>query len=128
MDQYDIILKLTSGTAGDVEAVRLLNDFSRELGWHPSGPLVKINIEDFGSYHLVVEHGLENSAVITFLARNIRYSELASSQKAELLSLSYNNLVDWHIYVEAEEVSYVFNRRSTYNAFETFRIRRNRLD
>ncbi len=128
MDQYDIILRLTSGNAGDVEAVRLLNDFSHELGWQPSGPLIKINIEDFGSYHLIVEHGLENSAVITFLSQNIRYSELASSQKAELLSLSYNNLVDWHIYVEPEEVSYVFNRRSTYNAFDTFRISRNRLD
>jgi len=59
---------------------------------------------------LVVEHGLDNTAVITFLKRTNPYYSLRRNDCTNLLSISYNNLVDWHLFPDHEGLTIVFNR------------------
>ena len=66
-NQYDIIMQLTSKELLDIDRPRILNDFAYELGWQPSDRLAGLTVDDFANAHLVVEHGLENTAMITFL-------------------------------------------------------------
>lgn len=108
--KYNIILELTSKPLIDSDRYRLLNDFASEFGWRPSDSLDEPSLSDFSNAHLVVEHGLENSAVITFFKNSRRFSDLDRAEKNHLLSISYNNLVEWHIQVEFDKVTYVFNR------------------
>ena len=90
---------------------RIFNDFSDQFGWHPSdylGP--EYGLESKSNGHLIVEHGLENSAVITFIAEPTRIIELSSSDARILLEISYNNLVDFHLIVDQNKVAVYFNR------------------
>ena len=107
---FEIILKLTRGSVSPVEQQRMFKDFSRLLGWEPSDRFEPDeDLQDVTNGHLIVEHGLEQSAVITFLKNSLL--TLQPEQSKKILSISYNNLIDWHIYVEAEKASFVFNRR-----------------
>lgn len=112
LDHYELIQQLTSEGVVPVDQQyrRRLNDFASGLGWRPSDQLTLPGTEEFSSGHLVVEHGLRNSAVISFLRQPIRYPDLELPQQKALLNASYNNLIDWHIVVGYNEASYVYNR------------------
>ena len=100
---FDIISGLTSSQPAGYDKSTLINQFSEELGWVPSYSMRPHSGEDFVTAHLVVEHGLQNSAIISFL--NKSYYELSNSERSGLLNLSYNNLVDWHIHVEKGNIT-----------------------
>jgi type I restriction-modification system DNA methylase subunit len=117
LDHYELIQQLTSEPVSPVENRRRLNDFAVELGWRPSDQLALRGAEEFTSGHLVVEHGLQNSAVISFLRRPVRYPDLNSYQQKILLNASYNNLIDWHIAVDYDGASFVYNRAAPPNFF-----------
>lgn len=104
----DLLRRLTMLNLPDSERRRSLNRFTRELGWRPSGLVDGFSTRSFAAAHLVVEHGLENSAVISFLGQP--YSRLDLSQQKALLSISYNNLVDWHISIDEFSATILFNR------------------
>ncbi len=110
---FDLINSLTTDAELIIDKRSLVNQFAYEFGWTPSYLLNTPDNIDLVSANLVVEHGLENTAVITFLKKSYRSLEL--TQRQNLLSLSYNNLVDWHIYVEKEKITYVYNRASPNN-------------
>lgn len=94
---YDSIIRLTSPELdlSDSEKIRLLNDFSHEFGWTPNDRLEVPTVNDVSSAHLIVEHGLENQAVISFLTKP--YHNLTKEEQQRILCVSYNNLVDWHM-------------------------------
>jgi tRNA1(Val) A37 N6-methylase TrmN6 len=117
LDHYGLVQQLTSEPLSPVERRRRLNDFAVELGWRPSDQLTLRRAEEFTSGHLVVEHGLQNSAVITFLRRPVRYPDLNSYQQRILLNASYNNLIDWHIAIDYDGASFVYNRAAPPNFF-----------
>src|SRR4029079_880272 len=71
--------------------------------------------------------GLQASAVITFLDQSARASDLQSEDQYRFLSISYNNLVDWYLYVEVDSVSY-FNNRFTPALVSRQRISRTEYD
>jgi len=125
---YNTVLQLTSSASAlpTVDRVRILNDFAHNFGWTPSDILEIPSTNEFANAHLIIEHGLENQAVITFLQR--RYSDLTYEEKKRLLNISYNNLVDWHIQIEADQISYIFNRCDPEKIVETRRISRDDLD
>lgn len=105
----DIISGLTSvNSSNTFDKQSLVNQFSDELGWMPSYSMTPSKEKDYVSTHLIVEHGLENSAVITFLTKP--YYDLNAHQRNDLLNISYNNLVDWHIHVEKNSILYINNR------------------
>lgn len=110
---YDIVQGLTSKVPTIQDKSILLNKFAYEFGWTPSYNLAPSEEKKFVNTHLVVEHGLENSAIISFL--NTPYLSLSSEEKKLLLNISYNNMVDWHIHVESDKVFYIYNRQNLNN-------------
>ena len=113
VDHYELIQQLTSSTYQGTDRRRRLNDFAVGLGWRPSDQLVLPGTEEFAYGHLVVEHGLQNSAVISLLRNTIRFTELDSFKQKKLLNASYNNLIDWHIAVDYDGASFIYNRFDT---------------
>lgn len=105
---YSTIVELTSDIFPNSDKSILSQNFARELGWTPSYNLLPYVEQDVVNIHLIVEHGLENSAVLTFL--KVPYDALQESKRKNLLNVSYNNLVDWHIHIDKEKVTYVNNR------------------
>jgi hypothetical protein len=86
-----------------------IRDFTERLDWTPSYEL-NAPIESAGVFnHVVVEHGLSNSAVISFLRGNSRAADLTPHQLRSLLSISYNNMIEWHYFVSQHDARRVFN-------------------
>jgi type I restriction-modification system DNA methylase subunit len=124
---HDIINGLTTDSPTIVDKPTLLSKFANAFGWTPSYHLVPSDEVDFANIHLVVEHGLENSAILTFL--KTPYSLLTEDNRNQLLNISYNNLVDWHIHIEKDKVTYVFNRLNpSNNVIEEFNFRRDHYE
>jgi methylase of polypeptide subunit release factors len=109
IDHYNLVQRLT-GQLPIVDQPRRLNDFAFELGWRPSDRLDIPASNDFATAHLIVEHGLEYSALISFMRHPNRFNDLSASQQRVLVGSSYNSLVDWHINVDYEGVAFVYNR------------------
>lgn len=126
--QYDNILQLTSDHLSDADRWRRLGSFAHELGWRPSDRLDEPRTRDLATVHLLVEHGLENTAVVSFLRRPRRWTEVGTDGQQRLLSLSYNNLVDWHVMIEAEAVSYVYVRTRVPTTVERHALSIDRVD
>ncbi len=123
---YGTIEQLTSTTRSSLASIRLLNDFAAELGWKPSDHLDVPNVSDIANAHLIVEHGLENAAVISFLQRS--WHTLDSNSRRNLFNISYNNLVDWHIQVQSDWVFFFFNRTNPPTLVENFPISQSDYD
>lgn len=128
-NQYDNIVQLTSSQflVGDKRRV-MLNDFAYEFQWNPSDILDIPLVSDLATAHIIVEHGLENTAVISFLNNSRSYADLSSFEKRRLLSVSYNNLIDWHIHVERNAVTYVFNRTKSPSIVEQSTVSRDNME
>lgn len=112
MDEgYRIVIRLTEENLPTPERRRMLKEFARLNGWRPSDLMEEHPATlEFANGHLIVEHGLNNSAVITFLKPHVRYEGLSHNERLQLLSLSYNNLVDWHVFPDASGAKCVYNR------------------
>ena len=123
---YDIILQLTGPALGETERRRIVQDFAHHFGWTPSENFTAAIDDNVTNGHLVVEHGLENTAVISFLKRP--FADLGYEERRRLLNISYNNLVDWHIQLDRDQVTYVYNRTDPERIVATFRISRDDLD
>jgi hypothetical protein len=106
---FDDLVKITEpDTPREVRLVAM-RDFAEHLKWTPSYELhASFGVPGAGD-HVVVEHGLSNSAVISFLRGSARASQLDGAQLRALLSISYNNLVDWHIFVSQGDIRRVNN-------------------
>lgn len=108
LNLYSTIEQLTSPLLSPLASTRLLNDFAAELGWKPSDHLDVPHVREIANAHLVIEHGLENTALITFLQSP--WQTLDSHERRSLFNISYNNLVDWHIQVQSDRAFFYFNR------------------
>jgi len=83
------------------DKVRIFNDFAHHFGWKPSDYLeAKYGLGQKSNGHLIVEHGLEHAAVISFIAEPTQTSEIPPHEIRSLLSISYNNLVNLHITID----------------------------
>ena len=88
-----------------------LKRFADENSWLPSDEIIEYpGTESFSNGHLIVEHGLDNTAVITFLKSDRTFKSLSEEEKIRLLSISYNNLVDVHFFPDPYGLTLVFNR------------------
>ena len=62
--EFEIIRRLTSSRLSQFEVERTFRDFSRLLGWEPSDRYEPdADLVNITNGHLIVEHGLEQSAV-----------------------------------------------------------------
>lgn len=86
----------------------LTRDFSIEFGWRPNDL-----IETHGALStasLVVEHGLDNAAVLSFLPAERRLRDIRVDERRSIVGIAYNSLVDWHVWIDRESIEYVYNR------------------
>jgi hypothetical protein len=89
---YEELLRIVdSGTPPDLKVVAM-RGFAEQLQWTPSYEFQASFGVDAAGDHLVVEHGLDNSAIISFLKVPYRASDLTQFQLRSLLAISYNNL------------------------------------
>jgi methylase of polypeptide subunit release factors len=114
----DIHSRLTSNNKVE-DSKHLVLAFAKELGWNPSYFIEPAQTEKSNGY-LVVEHGLQNSAVISFLKD--RNENLTSVEEEKLLAISYNNLVNWHITVDDRFVNYYYILNKDNRKVETKKI------
>lgn len=109
---YDLVVELTDSS---IEPTRRLNDFATASGWRPSDKLIFSRDENTPvTAHLLVEHGLADTAVISFLRYPKEIARMDQSAINELLSVSYNNMSDWQICIDRDNVSFIFNRTDPY--------------
>jgi hypothetical protein len=127
-DEYGLVLSLTADGMDGAARTRALRTFAYEFGWVPSDTLEEPALAEYTNGHLIVEHGLETSAVISFLRSPFRFSDLGTAERKRLFSLSYNNLVDWHIQVEPDTVTFVYNRTEQPTIIDTHRLSRERYE
>jgi hypothetical protein len=111
------LYNLTTPWQGNVKIYRQLEDFAKSLGWYPSDIIEEKNSNNIATGHLFVEHGLDNSAVISFLNSKHRFDNLNIREQNNLLKVSYNNLVDLHISVDNFKVNGIHNRIENGNLF-----------
>ena len=108
MSTIDLVYGLTDQRTTLQERRTLATSFSREFGWRPND-----FIEDQGELataSLVVEHGLNSAAVLSFLPEGHGLQQLRVDEKRRLLGISYNSLVDWHVWIDRESIECFYNR------------------
>ena len=97
----------------------LVLTFAKRLGWNPSY-FIEPSINEKSNGYLVIEHGLQNSAIISFLKE--RNEELTVAEEEAFLSLSYNNLVNWHITIDSRYINYYYILNRENRKVETHKI------
>lgn len=107
---YEIISNLTQPSLPLSHRRPMLRKFAQENGWIPSSDIDYPDTETLANGHIVVEHGLDTTAVISFLKRNRPFVRLSLYEQIHLLSISYNNLVDWHLFPDIYGLTLVHNR------------------
>jgi type I restriction-modification system DNA methylase subunit len=108
-DQRNYLRQAVNAAAPRPHRYVAIRDLAESLGWHPNYTIDDVT-EHNEHCHLVVEHGLENAAVLTFLPLPYRPSDLSRSDLSRVLSISYNNLVDAHIILSDDQVLFANNR------------------
>jgi len=107
----ETVLRLTSSELPSSQRRIFLREFALINGWRPSDEMDDYpGTERFANGHLVVEHGMDNSAVISFLRANTPFLSLTGSDQNRLLCISYNNMVDWHVFPDQDGATFVYNR------------------
>jgi type I restriction-modification system DNA methylase subunit len=108
---YEAVFRLTHSESPVSQRRLALRQFAQLNGWRPSDEMDDYpGTERVANGHLVVEHGLDNSAVITFLKTDSPFASLSRSEQCALLTISYNHMVDWHLFPDREGIVVVFNR------------------
>lgn len=93
------------------DQIRIFNDFAEAFGWSPSDYLEpEYALGDISNGHLIVEHGLEHSVVISFMAEPAYSRVLPIVDARILMGVSYNSLIDIHMTVDEEALCIYLNR------------------
>ena len=105
-----LIDRLFDEATPPMQRPNLIREFARQLHWTPSfEDHLEVGVPGIGD-HLFVEHGVESAAVLSFLRRPYKYSDISDSGLVQILGVSYNHLVDWHVIVSSEGPYYLNNR------------------
>jgi hypothetical protein len=106
---YDELLQIVDRDSPQELRLLAMRGFAEQLQWTPSYEFQGSFGVDAAGDHLVVEHGLTNSAIISFLKAPYRAGDLDRAQLRSLLAISYNNLVEWHMFVSQTDMRRVNN-------------------
>ena len=103
-----LVHELTDHHRSTADKRSLAAEFSSEFGWRPNDFLESNTT--LTTVNLVVEHGLDTAAVISFLSSDYTLRDLQLHDQQAILSLSYNSLVDWHVCIARDSIRYIYNR------------------
>src|SRR5713101_7043713 len=107
---HDLILRLRDPSLPAKQRAVALREFAKITGWRPSFEVDYPPTNKFAGSHLLVEHGLQPITAITFLLASYPFTQLDPTDQYRLLSISYNNLVDWHCFPDQNGIQIIFNR------------------
>lgn len=119
---YNNLARIADAATTPDQRVMAMRSFAQELDWVPSYEVKGTFGVSSIAGHLIVEHGLENAAAISFLKAPFRSAELGSEQLKALLSVSYNNLVEWHLFISGSDARWINNLADRTNAPDADRI------
>lgn len=106
----DVIRALTDPDSPIIDKRQHAESFSRLFGWRPN------DLFDVPSalptVNLIVEQGLENAAMLSFMPVDLTLHDVRPDERKSILGLSYNSLIDWHVWVDRERVECFYNRVS----------------
>jgi len=108
----ELVSQLRNSDLPPARREELVRNFARATGWRPSYEIDYPTTRGIACGHLLVEHGLKPVVAITFLRRAESFEDLKRSDRHLLLSISYNNLVDWHYFPDKGGL-WITNNRST---------------
>jgi N-6 DNA Methylase/TaqI-like C-terminal specificity domain len=106
---YNDLVCIADGATAPDQRAMAMKSFAQELDWIPSYEVQGTFGVSSIAGHLIVEHGLENAAAITFLKSPFRSSELGADQLKALLAVSYNNLIEWHLFISGTDARWINN-------------------
>src|SRR5258708_4502021 len=106
---YHQLSRIADAATPPEQRVLAMRSFAEELNWVPSYEVQGTFGVDAVVGHLIVEHGLENAAAVSFLREPYRSADLAADQLRALLAVSYNNLIEWHLFVSGRDVRWINN-------------------
>jgi hypothetical protein len=106
---YNDLIRIADIATTPDQRVMAMRSFAQELDWVPSYEVQGTFGVGAVAGHLIVEHGLENAAAISFLRAPYRSAELGADQLKALLAVSYNNLIEWHVFVSGSDARWVNN-------------------
>ena len=104
----ELVYALTDRDLPSGQRRDLTREFSIEFGWRPNDFIETRSALSTAS--IVVEHGLDNAAVLSFLPSERRLRDIQIDERRSIVGLAYNSLVDWHVWIDRESVEYVYNR------------------
>ena len=116
----DLIHDLTDNSIPRARRRDLAKEFSSDFGWRPNDFIETTSTLSTAS--LVVEHGLDNAAVLSFLPSDRRLRDIQISERRTIVGVSYNSLVDWHVWVDRESIEYVYNRSNLLSPIDIHRF------
>lgn len=106
------VVEIVQGLSDPVTPIHAKRDlaasFSHEFGWRPNDLLDVPNA--LPAANLVVEHGLDNAAMLSFLPSNRTLQNVRTDEWRSILGLSYNSLIDWHICIDQATIRCFYNR------------------
>ena len=100
----DLVQALTDPGGSTSEKREAAERFSRHFGWRPNDFLEVPNA--LPAVNLIVEQGLDNAAMLSFLPSDRRLEDIRGDEALSVLGLSYNSLVDWHIWIGQDSIQY----------------------
>jgi len=106
---YSELLRIADSATTADRRTMAMRSFAQELDWIPSYEVPGTFGLNAIAGHLIVEHGLENAAAISFLKSPARSADLQADQLKSLLAVSYNNLIEWHLIVSINDARCVNN-------------------
>jgi len=109
LNLFDDLVQITDRSTSSEARKVAIRGFAEKLRWTPSYEFSSPNVKGEVVDHLIVEHGLENSIVLSFLRAPFRTSDIDPFSLRSLLAISYNNLVEWHIFVSQTDIRAVNN-------------------
>ena len=107
-DAIDLIEVLTDPSIPASQKLGVAETFSRQFGWRPND-LLDVP-QALPVTNMVVERGLDNAAVLSFLPPQSRLRDIRTEEQRRILGLSYNSLIDWHVWVDQDSVKCFYNR------------------
>jgi anti-anti-sigma regulatory factor len=106
---YTDLIRIADANTAPEQRAMAMRSFAQELNWVPSYEVQgSFGVESVAG-HLIVEHGLENAAAISFLKSPFRSALLRPDQLKALLAVSYNNLIEWHLFISEGDARWVNN-------------------
>lgn len=108
VSRMDVVRDLTNPAMPTLRRREVAREFSRRFGWRPHDFLDMPGSPPVAN--LVVERGLDDSAMLSFFPPGQHVDSIPVSEHRQILSLSYNSLIDWHIWVDRNSVRCFQNR------------------